>query len=67
MDELEILKEKAELVSGNDYQKIRNYQIDKVIALSTSNIEPLELKGMLKLISYTDNFKQEYEKKVKKQ
>lgn len=67
MDELEILKEKAELVSGSDYQKIKNYQIDKIIALATSNIEPLELKGMLKLISYTDNFKQEYEKKVKKQ
>lgn len=67
MDELEILKEKAELVFGSDYQKIKNYQIEKIITLSTSSIEPLELKGMLKLIAYTDNFKQEYEKKVKKQ
>lgn len=67
MDELEILKEKAELISGCDYQKIKNYQIEKIITLATSNIEPLELKGMLKLIAYTDNFKQEYEKKLKKQ
>lgn len=66
MNELDILKEKAELVSGMEYRKIKDYQIEKIITLAISNIEPLELKGMLKLIAYTDSFKQEYEKKLKK-
>ncbi len=65
MNELEILKEKAELVSSNEYKKIRSYQIEKIIDLSTSEIDEKELKGMLKLIKNTDNWQSDYDKKLK--
>lgn len=65
MNELEILKEKAELISSNNYKKIRSYQIEKIIDLSTSEIDEKELKGMLKLIKNTDNWQSDYEKKLK--
>lgn len=65
MNELEILKEKAELVSSVEYKKIRSYQIEKIIDLSTSEIDEKELKGMLKLIKTSDNWQNDYEKKLK--
>lgn len=66
MNELEILKDKADLVNSETYNKIRAYQIEKIIELSTSDIDEKELKGMLKFIKYTDNWADDYEKKLKK-
>ena len=61
-----ILKEKADLATSEIYHKIRQYQLEKIISLSTSDIEGVELKAMLKLIKHTDSWADEYEKKVKK-
>lgn len=66
MDKLQILKEKADLVKSAEYQKIRQYQIETIINLSTSDIDEKELKGMLKLIRKTDSWADEYEKKINK-
>lgn len=65
MNELDILKEKSELIESDEYKKIRSYQIEKIIDLSTSEIDEKELKGMLKLIKNTDNWLNDYEKKLK--
>lgn len=65
MDEIEILKEKANLVETSEYKKIRSYQVERIIDLSTSDIDEKEIKGMLKLIKSTDNWKNDFEKKLK--
>lgn len=64
--ELEILKKKADLIKSAEYREIRQYQIEKIIDLSTSDIDEKELKGMLKMIKHTDNWADEYESKIKK-
>lgn len=64
--ELETLKKKADLIKSAEYREIRQYQIEKIIDLSTSDIDEKELKGMLKIIKYTDNWADEYESKIKK-
>ena len=65
MNELEILKEKSNLAKSEQYKKIRQYCLEKIIDLSTSEIEEKELKGMLKMIKNVDNWQGDYEKKLK--
>lgn len=67
MADIEILREKFNLVKGDDYKKIRKHQIDKIISLANSDVDPLILKGMLKLIAKTDEWQCDYEKETKKQ
>lgn len=57
-EELKILKEKADLVQSDIYKKIRNYQIEKIITLTST--DPLEVRGMMKLIKHTDSWLEEY-------
>ncbi len=66
MEEIEILKHKNQIVKSENYKSLRNYQINMILGLANSQIEPLELKGMLKLISKTDSWESEYEKQLKK-
>lgn len=61
-EEFEKLKLQAKLSGSNDYQTLKNLQLNMILSLANSNIEPLELKGMLKLLAKTDNWKSEYEK-----
>lgn len=60
MDEL-ILKKRI-LTKSEDYQQIRKLQLDHIAKLSNASIEPLLLKGMLKLIDDTDKWEEEYKK-----
>ena len=55
-------KHKAELIQTAEYQEIRLLQLKKCLELSKSDIEPLILKGMLKLIASTDSWEGEFEK-----
>lgn len=61
-EEFERLKLQNKLCSSSDYQTLRDLQLKMILELANSNIEPLELKGMLKLLAKTDNWKIEYEK-----
>lgn len=61
-NQLRILKEKAEAVKSAGYQTVKKYQLDKILNLASSNIDPLELKGMLKLIASTNTWINDYEK-----
>jgi len=60
-EKFELAKFKASLISGGTYKDIRDLQLKKILELSKSDIEPLELKGMLKLIASTDNWAKEFE------
>lgn len=63
--DLNILKERADAVNSSQYSVTRNYALEMIVSLSSSNIEPLELKGMLRLINKIDQFPLEYDKALK--
>lgn len=65
MSELEELKKFKAAVASAEYQLIRNRQIEMIIGLANSNIEPLKLQGMLQLIAKTDTWQTEYDNKLK--
>lgn len=53
---------KADLANSRYYKDIRSFQLEKILELSMSEISPLELKGMLKLIAHTDGWKEDFER-----
>lgn len=55
-------KHKADLVHTPEYQEIRGLQIEKCLELSKTDIEPLILKGMLKLIASTDGWSGDFDR-----
>lgn len=65
MTDIEILQEKADLVKSAQYKKVREYQLEKIVDLSSSDIDEKELKGMLRLIKHTDSWVNDYENKKK--
>lgn len=56
----EILVEKYDLVDSDIYSKIKSYQLDNIVKLSNSDINPLILQGMLKLIADTEKWRNEF-------
>lgn len=64
-EKFDTAKYKASLVESSFYKEIRDLQIKKCLELSKSNIEPLELKGMMKLIATTDDWEKEFENILK--
>lgn len=64
-EKFDTAKYKASLVASSFYKEIRDLQIKKCLELSKSNIEPLELKGMMKLIATTDDWEKEFENILK--
>lgn len=63
----EILVEKYDLVDSDIYSKIKSYQLDNIVKLSNSDINPLILQGMLKLISDTEKWRNEFKNEKKKE
>lgn len=66
MDDKEILTECKNLVFSPEYKRIRELQLDRIVELSIGNIEPLELKGMLRNIAETDKWALRFDKEKKK-
>lgn len=56
----DILMEKNDLISTEDYSKIKSYQLENILKLSNSEINPLILQGMLKVIADTDKWKSDF-------
>lgn len=54
------LQFKYELATGKDYSQIRSLQLNQIIALSNTQIEPQIIKGMLRLIYETDKWVKNY-------
>lgn len=67
MNEFEKLKKLKEKVESSGYQLIREWQLNKIVELSLSNIDPVEFKGMVKLIAKTDNIVEDFNRYVKQQ
>ena len=53
-----------DLANSDVYELIKEQQIEMLLEFSCTNIEPLELKGMAKLIAKTGNWKKDYDKKL---
>ena len=56
----DFLIEKYDLITSNEYLKIKSYQLENIVKLANSDINPLILQGMLKLIADTDKWKTDF-------
>ena len=64
--ELEEIKERYDLVTSDIYKQIRNKQIDMIIDKAKNNYEPIEIRGMLKIIALTDQWEEDFLKEKAK-
>ncbi|MBQ6516801.1 hypothetical protein IJI31_06440 [bacterium] len=63
MDKEEEFKQKLsryELVSTEQYKKLREKQLDLIVEKASSNYDAMEIRGMLKLIAFTDEWKNDF-------
>lgn len=60
MNNLELLIEKNNIVNSLLYKRLRDLQLKYILDLSNHSIDPLLIKGMLKLINDTDKWADEY-------
>lgn len=58
----DILVERFDLVGSPTYKRIKELQLENILKLANSDIEPLVLKGMLKTIADTDKWETEFKK-----
>ena len=58
----DILVEKFDLVGSPAYKRIKELQLENILRLANSDIEPIVLKGMLKTIADTDKWETEFKK-----
>lgn len=65
MNEKELIAKKRNLLHSKDYQEIRTYQLNHIVSMGNSTVEPLVIKGMLKLINDTDKWEDEFLKAKK--
>lgn len=56
----DILAKKYDLITSENYSMIKSYQLENIIKLANSDINPLILQGMLKLIADTDKWKTDF-------
>lgn len=66
MNKEELIK-KHSLVNGNDWALIKQYFFNEVEALSASDIEPLELKGILRAVKIIDGWEDRYQYELQKE
>ena len=55
---------KYDLADSDAFEHIRKKQLEMILEFSLTAIEPLELKGMARLVAKTGNWKKDYEKKL---
>jgi len=58
--DLKEIANKYKLLCSNEYQEIRKLQLEHILSLVNSSIEPLVIKGMLKIIADTDKWESEF-------
>lgn len=64
-DELIALSKRADLVATDTYKEIEKNQIEYIIDISTSNIDDKEIRGMLRLLKWTNSWQQELDNFIK--
>lgn len=62
----ERLKRKYELATSDTYSEIRAEALNYVVKISSSTVSPVEIQGMLVLISEIDSWVNDYEKELAK-
>lgn len=67
MSNLELIIEKNNIINSLIYKRLRDLQLKYILDLSNHSIDPLLIKGMLKLINDTDRWADEYIKAKAKQ
>lgn len=67
MSNLELTIEKNNIINSPIYKRLRDLQLKYILDLSNHSIDPLLIKGMLKLINDTDRWADEYIKTKTKQ
>jgi hypothetical protein len=60
MSEKDILIEKNNLVNSDEWKRIRDLQLDRIVTLSTGNTDPLIIVGMLRSIANTDKWREDF-------
>ncbi len=66
MDRQKELIEKNNLVTGDDWKRIKTLMLENILALSNTQIEPLILQGMLKTINDTDKWENDFQRELSK-
>ena len=56
----DIIAKKYDLITPEDYSMIKSFQLENIVKLANSDINPLILQGMLKLIADTDKWKSDF-------
>ncbi|MEI7474696.1 MAG: hypothetical protein WCK67_07940 [bacterium] len=56
----ELILKKRNLLISKEYQEIRTYQLNHIVNQANSTIDPLIIKGMLKLIADTDKWEDDF-------
>lgn len=59
-----ILRDRYKLVTSEQYKELRAIELNRIVELAASGIDEKELKGMIRLINYTDSFEAEYIKRM---
>ena len=57
LDELQL---KYELVTSHQWLDMREFMLNRILELANTEINPLVIQGMLKVISDTDKWKDEF-------
>lgn len=62
MDEQEfnLKRDRFGLVSSDTYKELRKQQLDMIVQFSLGDVEPLEIRGMLRLIGKTDEWRKDF-------
>lgn len=63
----DLLIEKRNIIISPTYKRLRDLQLQYILNLSNNSIDPLLVKGMLKLINDTDKWQDEYTREKSKQ
>ena len=56
----DIIAQKYDLITSDNYSMIKSYQLENIVKLANSDINPIILQGMLKLIADTDKWKSDF-------
>ncbi len=60
MANLDELQRKYELVTSSQWLGMRKFMLNRILELANTEINPLVIQGMLKVISDTDKWKDEF-------
>lgn len=62
----DVLRTKYELVTSEDYKKLRELELNFIVDISNSQLSAETLRGMLLLINERDKWEKDYLKECKK-